>query len=405
MFVIISISMIIMGLFLAAFFAGTETAFIVAGRNPMAFSSLDKKKNKRIIWWLSSPDKMLSTTLVGTNIAIIVASSFAANLFIRFLGDRGDLVSVLIISTLSLIFCEIMPKSVARSSPRNSIEKSAFPLYYSFRIFEPIVHLVNYASKIMVNRLERVITPYSPLGWEEIEKISRDGEMDIMGEKQEILLNLFDLKKMTAYDLMEPISVISAIALEARIGELQEYAVANRLSTLPVYQQEKNNILGLVRLSAVIGQNPQKTLQDFIEPAYFTPENISLNTLYREMKSLNHDLAIIVNEYGEISGVLRFEDLIYTFLGKVTPEDRKRVEKQIVKIDDGFLVDGAVEIEVISDLLGTEFEFGRYKTVAGFMIEQKGGFPEIDEILAFKGWKFRVISRDKKRLKRIKIFR
>ncbi|MBN2542531.1 HlyC/CorC family transporter [bacterium] len=405
MFDVISIIIIVLGLVFTAFFAGSESAFVIAGRNPIVFLSSERKKYKWVIWWLTFPMKMLSTTLVGTNISIIISTAFATNIFIKYFGKLGDFLSVVVISIISLIFCEIIPKSIAYQNPYTFAEKSAHPLYLSLNIFKPLITAASFISEKMVAQIEELITPHSPLGWQEIETISKKGEVNLSSDKQEILVNLFDFRKMTAFDIMDPVNEISTIELGATLSDVLELYRQKPLDTIPVSKENDDNIIGILEIKDLLTEFPETQINSFIKPALYFPENIRLTTLYNEMTLKDCSLSILIDEYGETSGVMYIRDLVNNFIGKVTPEDKEKIDHLIITIEDGYMIDGSVEIEVINDLLGFELPLGKFKTVAGFLIEEGGGFPDWDEIITYHGWNFQVVSKDSKKIRKIKIFK
>ncbi|MCK5833719.1 DUF21 domain-containing protein [bacterium] len=368
---LLSVIIIVISLLGSAFFSGTETALISLFRKRNILKQLPAGVGN----WLDNPEDILSVTLIGTNLCIVLASSVATNLFIKSFGDVGELYSLITISIVGLIFCEILPKSLGLMKPVSFSRKAILPLDIIAVILKPASSLTNALSRWIVAVFHKIVKPSKPADWNDFKLVSQQGTLDIGKSKEEIIHLLFEVSSLRAFDIMEPKTELLKIKLSELSNRCEDKGQSNYIAV----EDEDGSIFGIFNRgsSANLKEDIEKEIMDTV----FIPENTSVLHLFTTMFQSDIDSVLIVNEHSEVTGMVERRDILAFLCGiQDTPNRETTIE------DGSFVFKGTTELTELEDLFNTDFPKGQYRTLGGFIEEYRHEIPRAGTV--FKWGKY-----------------
>lgn len=401
---------------LSAFYSGSETATVSLDRLKIYQLAEQGDKKAQIVKKLvDTPEKTLGMTLVGTNIANVLASQMGllfviALLQMSTLRTNEQAVATLISTALILVFGELLPKTVFRVKANALALRYAVPLRMSNIILRPIVNGITHLTSILVRIGERRATPTSPDAQrDELRLLASMGEQSggILEDQRRMIHSVLNLHNRTVEQVMVPLVDIVAVEKDTDVDTFLKIAAEAGFSRIPVYEDQVNNIIGIVHLLDVIYSNDNsQSLDSFIRPdLQFVPASKTTNVLLKEIQQSHHTMVFVVDEYGGIVGLGTVEDLVEEIVGELSDERDRRDEPEILHVIGPRLLecDGRAEIGVLSDQYGVPIPLGDYETVAGYILDRTGSIPkpgdriETDELL------ITISDVDSRRIRKVRI--
>lgn len=368
---------------LSGFFSSAETGLMALNRYRLRHLANSGSRGARIAQQLlRTPDRLIGLILLGNNLVNILAASIATVIGIRLLGDSGIWVASLIMTVVVLIFAEVTPKTVAALHP----EKVAFPASYVLlvllRVFYPIVWLVNglvnlilkpFGVKTDAEALER-------LNLEELRTLVQEGGQ-ISNDHQRMLVNILDLEQGSVDDVMIPRQDIVGIDLDEPWEQVLTQLTQTVYTRLPVFRETIDNVEGFLHIRAVIaklslGGLDQEELKRSVRTPYFIPEGTPLTRQLLEFQSRERRMALVVDEYGDIQGMVTLDDILEEIVGAYTSEGRER-SRLIRRLEDGnYLVDGAASVRMLNRQMGWDLPEDEANTLNGLILETLEEIPD-----------------------------
>ena len=384
----VNLMVIIVGLALAAFFAGTETAFV---------SNLYRKSTGLAEWWRRRPERLLATTLVGTNIAVVTATSIATELAIKKWGPHAEAYITILISVIGLIFCEVIPKSAALRYAPTWTRKTAPVLYFFHIILFPVVEIINAFSSVVTRFFEKIGEESYPQPVELMEFLRRPLKGFDSGRLLTILIFLRFAGKRVM-ELMLPIN----LAGEAKIGEsAQKVHDLLRQGHPYVVVYDGERAVGVMDAALVGKVSPAEKICAEHISTEFVPETKDAAEFLREFMRKGNIPALVVDEHGEITGVIGGIPLIERML-----RTRDIPTMRTLEIPGSSVVlPGDTPIERLELMTGIEIPRGQYQTIAGFVEEIIHRIPGKGEKLEWKQLRFEIVAADNRRIKKIRVVR
>ncbi len=401
---------------LSAFYSGSETATVSLDKLKIYQLAEQGDKKAQIVKKLvDTPEKTLGMTLVGTNIANVLASQMGllfviALLQMSTLRTNEQAVATLISTALILVFGELLPKTVFRVKANALALRYAVPLRMSNIILRPIVNGITHLTSILVRIGERRATPTSPDAQrDELRLLASMGEQSggILEDQRRMIHSVLNLHNRTVEQVMVPLVDIVAVEKDTDVDTFLKIAAEAGFSRIPVYEDQVNNIIGIVHLLDVIYSNDNsQSLDSFIRPdLQFVPASKTTNVLLKEIQQSHHTMVFVVDEYGGIVGLSTVEDLVEEIVGELSDERDQRDEPEILHVIGPRLLecDGRAEIGVLSDQYGVPIPLGDYETVAGYILDRMGSIPkpgdriETDELL------ITISDVDSRRIRKVRI--
>jgi putative hemolysin len=392
----------------AAFFAGLETGLLSADQ-----LSLYLKKEKKIFYaraadyLLLKPERLLSTTLIGTNIAVVSAaillSSHLHHLGLRWVSWLGTLG----LSLVLLVFAEIVPKSFFRRHADTIAVRCAPVLTGFYFLFLPLGLVLNFLVRLVLFRNPRHERKL-PKSRDDLRLLVRLGtrEYGLDKSEQRVFEDIFDFRDTMAREVMVPIHRHPVCAFAAESRELVEVAQRYGLRFIPVYRERADNIVGYVDMADLLwSQKPPREAKtgDFMRQAVFYPETKKVPKLLLEMNSRRMDLVFLSDEYGAVSGLLTAADIAAEIVGFIPGAQLSGPEKVKTLEDGSFLIPGTMDIEDLAHDTGVVIRRGQYDTLGGFLCERLGKIPDIGDSFEENNILYEIIDRDERSIKTVKV--
>lgn len=408
----IQIIVLIILLFLSAFFSSAETSLTTV--NKIKMRTLAEEGNKRAQLVLDITDnssKMLSAILIGNNIVNLSASSITTSIAYN-LGGSAVAIATGILTVLILIFGEITPKTVATINSEKMALSYAYPIHVLMIVITPINVIINLLSKIVFfvlrvdpNAKNTAVTE------DELRTMVDMGHEDgaIEEEELEMINNVFDLGDAKAKDVMVPGVHVIFADVEATYAELIEIFRENKFTRLPVFEENTDNVIGTINMKDLLLYDNAKAfnIRDFLREAYFTHEHKNISELLVEMRQAALNIAIVLNEYGETAGIITLEDILEEIVGEIHDEyDTNEEEEIFKKVNEyEFIVEGSTNLDDLNDRVELNLESEDYDSLGGYIIEKLDHLPdEKDEVLLENGVRIVVDTLDKNRIEKVHIY-
>ncbi|MEE8638762.1 MAG: hemolysin family protein [Candidatus Margulisiibacteriota bacterium] len=403
---------------LSAFFSTSETALTSLSRIRVSRMVEQKLPGAKLVKKLKEkPSEFLSTILIGNNLVNIAAVALATSIAIRFFTDRGwggEAVAVGaatgVMTFLILVFGEIIPKTVAiRRAEQIAVFMS--PIIWFFRfVFQPIAFCIGFISRPFIYMFGGKAPEKGPfITAEEIQLILAAGEKEgiIEEEEREMISSIFEFGETVVREVMTPRPDISACESNKSIDEIKKVIIGSGHSRIPIYEGNLDNIIGMIYAKDLLKAGVGANIRDMLRPAVFIPEAKKVPELMHEMQSARSHLAIIVDEYGQTSGLVTLEDLIEEIVGEIHDEF-EREEKMSEKVDENtFIVNGKVTIKDLNDSLklGLPEAEKEYDTIGGFVFAELGKAPSVGNAVRYENLLISVERILRRRITRVKITR
>lgn len=380
-----------------AFFAGAEMAVVSVNKNKIRKLAEDGNKNALLIQSLSDDStKFLSTIQVAITFAGFFSSASAATgisqVLGRWMGGVGIPYSgtiavgvvTILLSYVTLVFGELVPKRIALQKAEWFSLMAVRPIYYISRILSPFIRLLSLSTNgflhligMKTENLEEAVSE------EEIKALLETGSQNgVFNEiEKEMITSIFSFDDKTAREVMVPRREVFAIDLEEPLGDRIDEILESRHSRIPVYEGSIDNIVGVLHMKDMmieLRKTPfaEMDFRTMLKPPFCVPDSKNTDDLFREMQKSRNHIAMLFDEYGGFSGIVTTEDLVEEIVGDLSDEHEVQVE-ELVEVDkDTYLIDGSMLIEDLNEKLHLKLETESYDTVSGFLIEKLDYIPE-----------------------------
>lgn len=384
---------------LSAFFSSSETGMMSLNRYRLKHLSKEGNKSaKRASRLLERPDRLLGTILVGNNIVNILAASIATIVAVRIWGDAGIAIATIGMTLLILIFGEITPKTLAALRPEMIAFRVSMILVLLQRLFYPLVWICNTFSNGILKLMG--ISPddadEGQLSTEELRTVVREAGLGITRSRQNMLLGILDLEKMTVNDIMVPRNDAVGIDLDDPLPAIISQLRTCHHTRLPVYQGDINHITGLVHMRSIArllsrGTLTKESLISACKEPYFIPESTPLHTQLFNFQKNKRRIAIVVDEYGDVIGLVTLEDILEEIVGEFTTD--LMPSQDVYPQDDGtFVIDGSAALRDVNRQLQWKLPADGPKTLNGLITEQLESIPETSVCLAVGQYRIEILQ-------------
>jgi Mg2+/Co2+ transporter CorB len=381
---------LILLLVLSAFFSGSETALMSINRYKLKHRV---KKNEiaalRVNYLLNNPDKTLGLILLLNNFVNILASAISTIIAIELYGDKGVAIAAGFLTFVILVFSEVTPKTFASHYADRIAYKISFFFYYGLVIFNPLVKFINFFSKLILTifGVDKRKTQYDDLTNEEIKTIIQESSKKITENYEEMIINLLDLQKVTVEHAMIPKNDIEGIDITHSDNLINSRLVDINHTRLPVYSGSLNNLIGFINkkhVPALIKENNKVKTEEMkkcLSEPYYIPEDTSLLSQLIIFKKEKRRIGCVVDEYGDIKGMLTLDDILEEIVGEyATVYEKENLIKDIAI--DNIEVHGSVQLREINKKLSINLADNSVTTINGYILESLQEIPQ--EGMTFK---------------------
>jgi Mg2+/Co2+ transporter CorB len=368
---------------LSAFFSGSETALMSLNRYKLKHQAEKGHAGARLAQkLLERTDRLISLILIGNNFVNILITQLATLLGLRLFGDAGLAIATGVLTFLLLVFGEITPKTLAAMYPERVAFVAARVYAALMKVMWPFIWLLNLITNGILSLLgarnddaNRVA-----LSHEELRTVVSSAGTHIPQSHLDMLLRVMDMESITVGDIMIPRSQLLGLNLSDDWNELEEQIINSNFTRLLIYNETLDNVLGFVHLRKLLplfrdGHLDRERLEAVIRPAYFIPESTSLTQQLLNFREESRRIALVVDEYGEILGLIALEDILEEIVGEfsTTPSNQTR---EIQQLEDGsYWVDGSMPIREVNRQLGSQFTSEEANTINGLILEYLESIP------------------------------
>ena len=397
-------------LILSAFFSGSETGMMAA--NKIKLKNLSKKPDrgaKRALKLLKKPDLLLATILVGNNFANILASSIVTIIMLNYFGGNVLLGAVLLTGCI-LIFSEITPKTMAAVKPESFARRSSLLLKALLYVLRPLIAITNYiSSKVLkiFNINVKDAKDNDNLNTQELKTLLDESGDLIPKQYRGMLSSILGMEELVVEDIMTPTSEVIGIDIDLGYKNNKTIIESSEYTRLPVYKNSIDNELGTLHLKDshdfLDKIESNKDVQSELSKTYFVSQSTALMKQLKEFQDNDRNMALVVDEYGEIQGLITIEDIFKEIAGKFG-SDRIELEKEFTKLKDGsILTDGNSRIRDLNNYLSWSIPEESSKTINGLITEYLDQIPQASLCIEIQNYRFEVLEIDENSISKIKI--
>lgn len=396
-------------LFVSAFFSGTETAMMAINRYRLKHAAKTNEAAKLVSKLLARPDRLLTVLLIGNSFANIAAASIATILGVRLMGEIGALYATVIVAIVVLLFAEISPKIIASQKPELISYIAVTPLYIIMKILFPIIWVANLLSNglLYVMGIKNYKKTLDILTMDELRTMVNESGALISSQHQSMLTSILDLENITVEDIMIQRNDIVGIDLNEDSAVILEKIRNIHHTILPVYRDDIDDIYGVLHMRDLTHVLTQQTfskpiLLELSEKPYFVPEGTFLHTQLFNFQHTKNRFALVVDEYGDILGMITLSDI----LGEIVGEFSGNVDystRLILQDDNTHLIDGSVNVRYINQAMQWDLPITNSKTISGAIIEYLEFIPPANTCILLNNYPIEVIQVQDNMVKTCKI--
>ena len=384
-------------LIFSGFSSGSETGMMASNKVKLRHNSKKSRGARRALRLLARPDILLSAILVGNNFANILASSVVTIIFIDYFGGNV-LVGSVILTIVILIFSEITPKTIATVYPEKFAEKSSWILKGLIFLFKPIIALTNFISSRLLKLLN--VDPADSAENDNLNSgelrtlLSEHGDL-IPDQSRTMLSSILDLEDLTVEDIMIPAAEMVGIDLNSP-DEAESIIKSSFYSRLPVFRGSFDNMIGVLHLKdshefiECIENN--QSVDPFLSETYFVSQSTKLTQQLREFQNLDKNIGLVVDEYGEIEGLISIEDLFSEIVGKFNQQNLQKPDALNVRSDGSIIVEGNYKIRDLNKQLEWELPEDGSKTINGMIVDYLEYIPSTNLCMEINGYQLEILN-------------
>jgi Mg2+/Co2+ transporter CorB len=398
----------------SAYFSLTETSMMAINRYRLRH--LVKEGHRSARWvsdLLEHTDRLLGVILLGNNLLNAASALIVGEITRRAFGDSQFALAIATgaATFFILVFSEITPKILGAAYPEKIALPSSYILTPMLKLFYPVVWFVNLfvSGLLWILRLKPKTAEEHVLTMEELRTLVMEGGHYIPPKHQTILLNLFELENITVDDIMTPRHRIDAINIDASIEEIREQLATSHHTRVPVYAGELDNIVGVLHVRRVlhqsrVGELSAETLKEIMTEPYFIPAGTPLFTQLQNFQETARRVGLVVDEYGELRGMLTLEDVLEEVVGEFTSNAPSRTVLYQKQEDGSVLVEGTCLVRLLNRKLGMKFGVDGPKTVNGLVLEHFEDIPEVGTTLKIDNYPIEIVQTQDRMVKTVRIF-
>ncbi len=405
---------ILLLIILSGFFSGSETALTAASRGRM--HQLEKNGDKRagqVTELIENREQLIGTLLIGNNIVNILASALATSFFLGIFGEAGVAVATIVMTVLVVIFAEVMPKSIALDNADKFAVTVAPVIRIIVRVFAPIAKIVGWLVRTILKLLgvpigdDGLLTAHEELRGA-VEMLHRDGS--VIKDDRDRLGGILDLHELEISDVMVHRTNMESINADDPIEQIVKQILASPYTRIPLWQNEMDNIIGVVHSKDVLRALASKKsdvksldIKKISSKPWFVPETTTLKDQLNAFLREKAHIALVVDEYGEVEGLVTLEDILEEIVGEIADEHDEEVSGVKQQADGSWIVEGSVPLRDLNRALDWDLPDEEANTIAGLVIHSAQMIPEEKQTFTFYDKRFVVLKRQKNRITELRI--
>ncbi|MFH1039208.1 MAG: hemolysin family protein [PVC group bacterium] len=406
----LSVLIIFCCLFLHAFFCTAEMSLVSANRLRIRHLAGSGGRRAWIIeGFLETPEKFLSTTMVGINLFMVLGATVASNLFSTgfAFGNRGPFLATVVMLPLILIFAEIIPKNVSRPRATGMSLVLSYPFRSAYYLLYPLVKVVSWLVAPLLKLFG--VTPEKGRLFTSVDDIlllMKEGKKQgtLSEEEERMIARVLEFRENEVSEIMVPLIDVTLAPEDSTVADIRRIISESGHTRIPIYRDRVDKIIGTVQVTDLVTVPGEEGIVPLIREPYIVPESKPLDELLEELRNNDVNMAIVVDEYGGVAGIATLENIIEEIVGEIRDEyDLDEVSPFKMK-EEAAEVSGWMRLDDLNDILDLSLpEDKEEETVAGFLIDQLGKIPAAGEQISYHGHLFTITQATDRRLVRLEI--
>jgi Mg2+/Co2+ transporter CorB len=402
-------------LLLSAFFAGSETALTASSRASMA--RLEKQGNKRagiVNRLLEQRERLLGALLFGNNAVNIAASALATGVLLTWFGHAGVLYATVVMTIIVVVFSEVLPKTAAFNAPDRIALAVARPMFWFVKLFGPVLMAVEALVRWLLKQIgmtvgedQEVLSAREELRGA-VDLLHSEGDVETLD--RDMFGGVLDLRDLVVSDVMIHRTGMITLNADDSSEDLVNAVIASPVTRLPLWRGNPENIVGILHvkdllraLHAVDGDAAKVDIAALMTPPWFVPDMRPVSEQLKAFRRRKTQIALVVDEYGEVEGLVTLEDILEEIVGDITDEHDVAIPGVRRQPDGSANVDGAVPIRDLNRIMDWNLPDQEATTIAGLVIHEARSIPEVGQSFTFHGFRFRVLRRERNRITALRI--
>lgn len=404
--------LLIILMLLSAYFSSSETGIMSINRYRLKHLENEGHRSAiRVQKLLKRPDRLIGLILIGNNLVNVAASSIATIIGMRFFGDVGIAVATVSLTLALLIFAEVTPKTIAALYPEKVAFPSSYVLFPLMKIFFPLVVSVNYITNnfLALFKISPIDDEAQSLSKEELRTVVHESGVLIPKDHQDMLVGILDLEKVTAEDIMVPRNEIAGIDINDDWKVIQKQLTHSQHTRVLVYRDTIDDSVGFIHVRDALrmlskDQFSKATLLRAVREIYFTPDKTNLHRLMFNFKQNKERIGLVVDEYGDIQGLVTLEDILEEIVGDFTTNIPEEQSEDIIAQQDGsVLVDGTISIRDLNKEMGWQLPTEGPKTLNGLILEYLEDIPQEKISFRLAGYPMEIVDMKENVVKMVRV--
>ena len=389
-------------------FTGSEMVLVSADRHRLGERAKRGEKGAKIaLDLLARPDRTLATTLTGTDLFIVLNTVATTSYFLPRFEAHAEWIAVGVITPLVILFGEIVPKSFARPRADVLAGGAARFVRVAQTVLYPLVAVVSFLGRVLSRPFGGIPALHDVVTREELRLIlqmSRSGS-DMEAHERVMVRRVFHFGEKRVADVFRPLAQVVALPEDATCRDAARLAAQSGYSRYPLYQGRVDHVTGFLHVLDTVGSPPDAPVLPHLRKSVFVPELMSLDELLRRFREARTSFAIVVDEFGGVTGIVTAEDVVEEVVGEIEDEYDRRMEYYKKVSEDVYLVPGGMEHARLAEELGVRLPEGEYSTVGGFLTSVAGRIPAAGEEFPVPGALFRVETASERAVLEVRVFR
>ncbi|MDM8566730.1 HlyC/CorC family transporter [Candidatus Halobeggiatoa sp. HSG11] len=396
---------------ISGFFSASETSMMAINRYRLRHLAAKKHQGAiRVSQLLKHPERLIGVILLGNNFVNILASSIATVIAIELLGEAGIAIAAASLTVIILIFSEVTPKTIAALHPEKIAYPASLIIKPLLKLFYPLVWILNYLSNKILKAIgiSEITQDNQRLNSEELRTVVHEAGGLIPKRHQQMLLGILDLEKVTVEDIMVPRNEIVAIDLDDHIEVITEQLSNCQHTRIPIYKENIDNVVGIVHLRKLLSlfkhnEFTKEALKEYARELYFVPEGTPLHTQLLNFQGHKRRIGLVVNEYGDIQGLVTLEDILEEIVGEFTTNPDALSLDVYPQDDNSFLVDGSITVRELNRVMQWDLSTDGPKTLNGLILDYLEAIPEAGTSLVLTDHPIEIVQMANNAVKMVRI--
>ncbi len=410
-----SLGIVLICLLLSAFFSGSETALTASSRANMA--RLEKQGNKRaaiVNRLLAQRERLLGALLLGNNAVNIAASALATGILLTWFGNAGVLYATIGMTAVVVIFSEVLPKTAAFNAPDRVALSIARPMLWVVKLLAPLLMAIETLARwilarvgIIVGEDQAILSAHEELRGA-VDLLHREGGVE--KHDRDMFGGVLDLRELDVSDVMVHRTNMISMKADDPVVDVVNAVIASPVTRIPFWRDNPQNIVGVLHvkdllraLHAVDGDASKVDIQALLTPPWFVPDTRPVSEQLKAFRRRKTPFALVVDEYGEVEGLVTLEDILEEIVGDITDEHDVAMPGVRRQPDGSVIVEGAVSIRDLNRVMDWSLPDEEATTIAGLVIHEARSIPEVGQSFTFHGFRFRVLRRARNRITSLRI--